>query len=92
MQWWVSWALSLLGACGIFLTGRKKWYGFVVGIINECAWVAYSIDTKQWGFIFGATIYIAVYLFNIKMWWEESKLRRFKNRIHINIFNTRKVK
>lgn len=90
-EYW-SWFLSIIGVIGLYITGQKKWQGFAVGLITEVAWVWYSIVTKQWGFIFGATIYIAVYLFNIKQWWEESKLKAFKSRIHINIFNNRKVK
>ena len=93
MAWWVSWALSILGACGIFLMGRKKWYGFAVGILNECALVAYSINTKQWGFIFGSTIYISVYFFNINKWISEAKANRVRNMFHINPLNyTRKNK
>lgn len=90
-EYW-SWFLSIIGVIGLYLTGRKKWHGFAIGLASEIAWVWYSVLTKQWGFIFGATIYIAAYVFNIKLWWEESKLRRFKNRIQINIFNTKKVK
>lgn len=87
MAWWVSWALSIMGVIGIWLTGRKKWYGFAVGIANECAWVAYSINTKQWGFIFGSTIYIAVYSLNINKWISEAK--SFKSKIHITVFRKR---
>jgi hypothetical protein len=85
--WW-SWMLSIIGVIGIYLTGKKKWQGFAVGLVAEIAWVWYSFITKQWGFIFGATIYIAVYAFNIKEWWEESRLKSFRNRIQINIFRT----
>jgi hypothetical protein len=88
-QLW-SWTLSTIGVIGIWLTGRKNWRGYAVGIITECAWVAYSIQTKQWGFIFGSTIYISVYLFNINKWLTEA--RSFKNKIHLSVFQTRKVK
>jgi hypothetical protein len=82
-----SWALSIIGVVGIWLTGRKNWRGYAVGIVTECAWVAYSIDTKQWGFIFGSTIYISVYLFNINKWLEEARAGRIKNMFHINPLN-----
>ena len=87
MAWWVSWALSILGAIGIWLTGRKKWYGFAVGIINECAWVAYSINTKQWGFIFGSAIYIVAYSHGIQNWLTEARKQRLKGMFHINPLN-----
>jgi len=85
-----SWTLSTIGVIGIWLTGRKNWRGYAVGIITECAWVAYSIQTKQWGFIFGSTVYISVYLFNINKWITEA--RSFKNKINLNVFQIRKVK
>jgi drug/metabolite transporter (DMT)-like permease len=84
MQQWQSWALSIVGVIGIYLTGRKNWRGYAVGIFTECAWVWYSIVTKQWGFIFGSTIYISVYLLNINKWLSEAK--SIKNRFKIHIF------
>ena len=58
-----------------------------MGIVTECAWVWYAIITKQWGFIFGSTIYISVYFFNINKWLEEAKRGRIKNMFHINPMN-----
>ena len=81
-----SWILSIIGVVGIYLTGKKKWHGFAVGLVAEIAWVWYSVITKQWGFIFGSAVYVAVYVFNIKEWWEESRLKSWKNRVKINIF------
>jgi hypothetical protein len=93
MAWWVSWALSILGVVGIYLTGKKKWYGFAVGIANECAWVVYSVNTKQWGFIFGSTIYIAVYSLNINKWLSDERKSRIRNMFTVNpLHNYRKNK
>jgi hypothetical protein len=87
-----SWALSSIGVIGIYLTGRKNWRGYAVGVVTECAWVGYAINTKQWGFIFGSTIYISVYLFNINKWIKEINEKAFKHKIHINIFNNKRGK
>jgi predicted anti-sigma-YlaC factor YlaD len=87
MQQWQSWALSCIGVVGIYLTGRKNWRGYAVGIVTECAWVWYAITTKQWGFIFGSTIYVSVYLFNINKWITEAKAGHIKNMFHINPLN-----
>ena len=85
-----SWALSVIGVVGIYLTGRKNWRGYAVGIVAECAWVWYSIITKQWGFIFGSTIYISVYLFNINKWISEARAISLRSMFHINPLNTYK--
>ena len=90
MGWWASWVLSVLGVVGIWLTGKKHWHGFAVGIVNEIAWVAYAIKTHQIGFIFGSTIYIAVYSLNINKWLSEAKRSKIKNLFHINPLNMMK--
>jgi len=88
-----SWGLSLLGVIGILLVGHKNWRGYLVGIATECAWVAYSIQTKQWGFIFGSTIYISAYLLNISKWLDEVKRKRIRGMFIINpLHNYRKNK
>ena len=87
MQQWQSWALSIVGVIGIYLTGRKNWRGYAVGIFTECAWVWYAIVTKQWGFIFGSTIYISVYFFNINKWLAEAKAARLRSMFHFNPMN-----
>ena len=88
-EYW-SWFLSIIGVIGLYITGQKKWQGFAIGVGTEIAWIWYSIITKQWGFIFGATTYIAVYLFNIKQWWEDLRNKNISNKVVINIFNYRK--
>ena len=91
-QLW-SWCLSIIGVIGILLVGHKNWRGYIVGIITECAWVAYSIQTKQWGFIFGSTIYISAYLLNINKWLDEVRKNKIKNMFIINpLHNYRKSK
>ena len=82
-----SWALSTIGVIGIYLTGRKNWRGYAVGIVTECAWVWYAITTKQLGFIFGSTIYVSVYLFNINKWLTEERTNKIRNALHINPLN-----
>ena len=82
-EYW-SWVLSIIGVIGLYLTGKKKWHGFAVGLAAEVAWVWYSFVTKQWGFIFGATIYIAAYVFNIKEWLNDERRSRIRNMIVIN--------
>ena len=59
-----------------------------MGILTEIAWVAYSIDTKQWGFIFGSTIYISAYCLNISKWLDEVRRNKIKNMFTFNPLHT----
>ena len=91
-QLW-SWGLSIIGVIGILLVGHKNWRGYLVGIATECAWVWYSVITKQWGFIFGSTVYISAYLLNISKWLDEVRKNRIRNMFHVNpLHNYRKSK
>ncbi len=85
-----SWGLSIIGVIGLLMVGHKNWKGYLVGIITEFAWVAYSLDTKQYGFIFGSTIYISAYLFNIKKWLSEANKNKIRNMFTINLLHNYK--
>lgn len=88
-----SWGLSAIGVVGLLMVGHKNWRGYLVGIATECFWVAYSLQTKQYGFIFGSTVYISAYLFNINKWLDEVRRKRIRNLFTINpLHNYRKSK
>jgi hypothetical protein len=91
-QLW-SWGLSAIGVVGLLMVGHKNWRGYLVGIATECLWVAYSIQTRQYGFIFGSTVYISAYLFNINKWLDEVRRNKIKNMFTFNpLHNYRKSK
>jgi hypothetical protein len=68
IEWWWSYALTLVGVTGVFLAGRKDWRGWAVGILSEIVWIIYAIVTMQYGFIFGALAYGAVFTKNLIEW------------------------
>ncbi|NBR24091.1 MAG: hypothetical protein EBU08_10040 [Micrococcales bacterium] len=69
-QYW-SWILAAVGVTGIYFVGRKTIWGWLVLLTNECIWIAYAFATDQYGFIFMATAYSAVYIRSYLHWRRE---------------------
>ena len=63
-----SWLLVGLGALGMWMAGRRMPSGWAVAIANETLWIVYAVQTRQWGFIAGALLYIAVFTRNWLRW------------------------
>ena len=69
-MWW-SWVLAVIGVTGIFFVGRKTIWGWYVLLFNEFLWIAYAVSTDQYGFIFSALAYAAVYIKSYLYWKRE---------------------
>lgn len=68
-QLW-SWALMAVGVTGLYLAGRRSIWGWVVGLGAQVLWLAYSVTTRQWGFLVSCFAYGAVYVVNLLRWRE----------------------
>ncbi|MFG1776591.1 hypothetical protein ACGFIG_09200 [Micromonospora sp. NPDC049048] len=66
-QWW-SWALTLIGLTGWWLTGRRLWQGWAVSLAVQALWLAYALVTGQHGFIVAALAYGAMATHNLRRW------------------------
>ena len=63
-----SWVLAVIGVTGIFLVGRKTIWGWLILCVNEVLWIFYALATDQYGFIFMAVTYAAVYIKSFLHW------------------------
>jgi hypothetical protein len=70
MELW-SWVLAAIGVTGIFFVGKKTVWGWLILLANECIWIAYAVNTKQYGFIISALAYAAVYIRSYIHWKRE---------------------
>lgn len=52
-QLW-SWGLAAVGVSGVYLTTKKLYAGYVVGVLVQVLWISYAVSTRQWGFIASA--------------------------------------
>jgi hypothetical protein len=55
----------------LYITGKKKRIVWMIGIINQAAWLAYSIQTEQWGFLPGVVLVGGMYIKNWVDWGRE---------------------
>jgi nicotinamide riboside transporter PnuC len=72
MELW-SWILAAIGVTGIFFVGKKTIWGWLILLVNEFIWIAYAINTKQYGFIVMATAYAVVYIKSYFAWRKEAE-------------------
>lgn len=73
MELW-SWILAAIGVTGIFFVGKKTVWGWLILLANECIWIAYAINTKQYGFIISALAYAGVYIRSYIHWKREDNV------------------
>lgn len=71
----MSWLLSLVGITGLIAVGRHKWWGFAIGLSNECLWVYFAITRQEYGLILGAFMYGTVNLMNMIRWRKHGSQR-----------------
>jgi len=65
IAWWWSWLLTVLGAFGLLVAGRRPW-GWLWGVGVQFAWVAYALASRQFGFLASAALYASVYVLNYR--------------------------
>lgn len=65
-QWW-SWLLSAWTCLGLLIAGNRtrRTTGWFIALCGEVLWVAYAVETQQWGFLAGAVVFSSVYLANL---------------------------
>ena len=68
MPWWWSWLLTAVGVTGMWLTGRRLWVGWAVGLAGQTLWLTYAVVTGQYGFILASAAYGTVQYRNMRLW------------------------
>jgi hypothetical protein len=67
-HWYWSGPLAGFGLIGLYLAGRKSYWGWVVGLADEVLWIIYAVHTGQWSFCVSALAYAWVYGRNLRAW------------------------
>jgi hypothetical protein len=71
--WWWSWLLMSVGVTGLWLAGRKSKWGWAIGFGSQVLWLAYSISSRQWGFLASCFAYGTVHFMNFRRWRADSR-------------------
>lgn len=66
--WWWSYLLAAIGVGGIYLTTRRMWQGFAIGVAAQLLWFAYALITHQYGFFISALAYGCVNALGLHRW------------------------
>lgn len=66
-----AYVLAAVGVFGLYLAGRKSQWGWAVGLGAQGLWLAYAVNTHQWGFLVSSFAYGAVYMKNFRAWRTE---------------------
>lgn len=65
--WW-SVVLTLSAVLGTLLLVFKKWQGWLVSIVAQGLWLAYAIDTQQWGFLVSVAVFGTTGIMGLIKW------------------------
>lgn len=70
----VDWIGMVCCAISLWYLGKHRKFGFVIGIIGDCAWLVFGVMAHSPANILATAIYI---WFNIKAWrqWKEDMKR-----------------
>jgi hypothetical protein len=66
--WFWSAFLAGFGLVGLYAAGRRRWWGWALGLVDEALWTAYAVLTHQWAFCLSALGYAWVYARNLRAW------------------------
>lgn len=70
--WWSA-LLTPFGLLGMYVSGRKKRWGWLLGLCTQVLWIGYAVNTKAYFFIIGSSLYAAIYLKNYIEWGREAE-------------------
>lgn len=65
---WVLFAFELLGVSGMWVVGKKKWWGWAIVLLHSIPWFIYSIIYDKPGFIAMSLLWWTINFVNMMKW------------------------
>lgn len=63
-----SWGLAAVSVLGLWTTGSKRRYGWLISLGSEGLWLTYALVTRQYGFVAMSVVFAAVHVRNWLKW------------------------
>ena len=64
----MTWVLSVISLLTVYLIGKKKLAGWIIGLFGQVLWIAWEISTKQWGLMPMTIIMTGLYIKSLNEW------------------------
>ena len=64
--YFIDWTALVLNATGIYLLGKKRKFGFSLGVCANIAWIIFGILAHSMATVVACTIFV---ILNMKGWW-----------------------
>jgi len=74
-QFWLSLVMGVVGITGIFIAGKGRWQGWLIGLLVQPVWIAFFVVTEAWPGIILPLGYGWVYGKNLLAWRREERMR-----------------
>lgn len=68
---WVLFLFELVGISGMWLVGKKLWYGWAIVLVHSVPWFIYSLSYGKPGFIAMSVMWWIVNFLNMNKWRRE---------------------
>lgn len=76
MIYHLDYVAGFLSLAGMYIVGKKLWWGWVVNLVNLVALVYINCHFALWGFIPVNIIMAVIFAKNTITWYKEAKCQR----------------
>lgn len=70
---WILFGMEVIGVSGMFLVGRRFWWGWLVVLAHSVPWFVYSIANNKPGFIAMSLMWWTMHAYNATRWFKEAR-------------------
>jgi len=68
---WVLFVFEIVGVAGMYVVGRRKWWGWAIVLTHSIPWFIYSLVYSKPGFVAMSFMWWIVNFTNMKRWYKE---------------------